>query len=210
MTITEIKTIRKSDYEAYLQKGIGYDAYKQRMAEDLLYNTDLKTKEYVNLNQHRMSRVEKTYQVSAPLAQHAQRLTHKTYWLILTEHWCGDAAQTLPAFHKVAALSGGMLEMKLVYRDANPELMEAYLTGESRSIPKLIQLDAHYNVTGIWGPRPSEAQKLVKDLKSNPATAATYSTALHKWYSQNKQSALESEIGKLIHRASMFCPDCFN
>jgi thioredoxin-like negative regulator of GroEL len=210
MTAIAIKTIRKSDYEAYLQKGIGYDQYKHQMAEDLLYNTDQKIKEYINLNQHRMSRVEKTYHVSAALAQHVQRLTHKTFWLILTEHWCGDAAQTLPAFQKVAALSNGMIEMKLVYRDENPELMDAYLTGESRSIPKLIQLDAHHNVTGIWGPRPTEAQKLVKELKSNPATAATYSTELHKWYAQNKQQALESEIAKLIHHASIFCPDCFN
>lgn len=210
MNTTEIKTIRKSDYQAYLQKGIWYDKYKHQMAEDLLYNADPKINEYIKLNQHRMSRVEKTYTVNETLVQQVKKLTHKTYWLVLTEHWCGDAAQTLPAFHKVAGLSNGIIEMKLVYRDENPELMDAYLTGESRSIPKLIQLDAHYNVTGIWGPRPTEAQKLVKELKSNPATAATYSTELHKWYAQNKQQALESEITKLINRASMFCPDCFN
>lgn len=210
MTATEIKTIRKSDYQNYLQKGIGYDQYKNQMAEDLLHNSDDKIKEYINLNQHRMSRVEKTYSINETLAQQIKRLTHKTYWLILTEHWCGDAAQTLPAFQKVTELSRGMIEMKLVYRDENPELMDAYLTGESRSIPKLIQLDVHYNVTGIWGPRPTEAQKLVKELKSNPATASTYSTELHKWYAQNKQHALESEIAKLVNRASMFCPDCFN
>jgi len=210
MTATEIKTIRKSDYQNYIEKGIGYDQYKHQMAEDLLYNADPKIKEYINLNQHRMSRVEKTYQVSEALAQQVKRVTHKTYWLILAEHWCGDAAQTLPAFQKVAGLSKGIIDMKLVYRDENPELMEAYLTGESRSIPKLIQLDAHYHVTGIWGPRPNEAQKLVKELKSNPATAATYSTELHKWYAHDKQRALEREILKLVSRASMFCPDCFN
>lgn len=210
MTSTEIKTIGKSDYKNYLQKGIWYEQYKHQMAEDLLSNADPKIKEYINLNQHRMSRVEKTYTVSEELVQQVKRLTHKTYWLILTEHWCGDAAQTLPAFQKVSELSNGTIEMKLVYRDENPELMDAYLTGESRSIPKLIQLDAHFNVTGIWGPRPTEAQKLVKQLKSNPETAASYSTELHKWYAHDKQKALEGEIAKLIHRASMFCPDCFN
>lgn len=210
MTTTKITAIRKSDYQAYLQKGIGYDQYKHQMAADLVNNADPKIKEYIHLNQHRMSRVEKTYTVSEALMQQAKNLPHKTYWLILTEHWCGDAAQTLPAFQKVAELSKGMIEMKLVYRDQNPELMDAYLTGESRSIPKLIQLDAHYNVTGVWGPRPSEAQKLVKTLKANPATAATYSTELHKWYAQNKQQALASEITQLIQRASLYCPDCFN
>jgi hypothetical protein len=210
MTITEIKTIGKSDYKNYLQKGIGYEQYKHQIAEDLLHNFDLKIKEYINLNQHRMSRLEKTYAVNEALAQQVKGVTHKIYWLVLTEHWCGDAAQTLPAFHKVAELSNGMIEMKLVYRDENPELMDAYLTGESRSIPKLIQLDTHYNVTGFWGPRPTEAQKLVKQLKSNSETAASYSTELHKWYAHNQQKALEGEITKLINRANMFCPDCFN
>jgi hypothetical protein len=210
MTATEIKTIHKSEYQDYLQKGIGYDQYKHQMGEDLLYNADPKIKEYIHLNLQRMSRVEKTYQVSEALTQQVKSLTHKTYWLILAEHWCGDAAQTLPAFQKVAGLSNGMIEIKLVYRDENPELMDAYRTGESRSIPKLIQLDAHYNVTGIWGPRPNEAQQLVKELKSNPATADRYGIELHKWYAQNKQKALEVEILKLVSRASWFCPDCFN
>jgi hypothetical protein len=174
MIPAEIKTIRKSDYQVYLQRGIGYNQYKKQMAEDLADNANDKIKEYINLNQHRINRLEKTYTVSEPLAQHVQRIRHKTYWLILTEHWCGDAAQTLPVFHKVAELSKGTIELKLVYRDENPELMDAYLTGESRSIPKLIQLDSHYNVTGIWGPRPTEAQKLVKQMKSNLETAVSY------------------------------------
>lgn len=210
MTTIETTGIRKSDYQGYLQKGSGYSQYKRQMAEDLVNNPDNNIKEYIHLNQHRMSRVEKTYTVSEALAQQVKTVTHKTYWLVLTEHWCGDAAQTLPTFHKVAELSKGNIELKLVYRDENPELMDSYLTGESRSVPKLIQLDAHHNVTGVWGPRPTEAQKLVKQLKSNPETASSYSTALHKWYAQNKQQALESEITKLIQRASMFCPDCFN
>ncbi len=204
------KSLSKQDYKKYLQKGIGYEQYKYQMGEDLLNNPDAKIKEYISLNQHRMNRVEKTYMVSEVLAQQVKRITHKTYWLIISEHWCGDAAQTLPAFQKVAELSNDTIEMKLVYRDENLELMDAFLTGESRSIPKLIQLDAHYNVTGIWGPRPTEAQKLVKQLKSNPETAATYSTELHKWYAGNKQKALEAEIVKLVNRASMFCPDCLH
>jgi hypothetical protein len=210
MTVAEFKAIRKSDYQNYLEKGIGYDQYKLQMAEDLINNPDGKIKDYINLNQHRMRRVEKTYQVDPTLAKQVTALAHKTYWLVLTEHWCGDAAQTLPVFQRIADLSNGKIEMKLVYRDENPELMDTYLTGESRSIPKLIQLDAHLNVTGIWGPRPALAQKLVRELKSNPATASYYSNELHKWYAHDKQQSLEREIGKLVTRASMFCPDCFN
>ncbi len=208
-TIIEKKLV-KSDYEAYVKKGIGYDQYKRNMEEDLRSNPDATIREYINLNQHRMSRVEKTYHVDDVLSSLVKTVHHKTYWLIMAEHWCGDAAQSLPVFQKVAELSNGLIEMKLVYRDENPELVDAHLTRESRSIPKLVQLDAHFNVTGIWGPRPTEAQKLVKRLKSNPETAPTYSTELHKWYANDKQKSLESEIIKLVNRATLFCPDCFN
>ena len=201
---------KKSDYEMYLQKGINYHQYKQQMTEHLAVTTDFKIKEYINLNRHRMYRAEKTFAISAELATQIKNLKHKTYWLILTEHWCADASQTLPAFNAVAEMSKGKVEIKLVYRDQNPDLMDAYLTNETRSIPKLIQLDEQFNVTAIWGPRPSVAQQLVKQLKSNPVTAATYANELHLWYARDKQKSLEAEIAKLIYRANLFCPDCLS
>lgn len=204
------KSLAKEDYKNYLQKGVSYQQYKQQMAQDLALNTDLTIKEYIHLNQRRMHRVEKTYSISSELAQQVKNVKHKTYWLIVTEHWCGDASQTLPAIHAIAELSGGKIEMKLVYRDQNQELMNAYLTNETKSIPKLIQLDEHLNVTGIWGPRPSVAQKLVRELKSNPATAAGYANELHLWYAKNKQQDLEKEVAQLLYRANLFCPDCLS
>lgn len=203
-------TIRKSDFAEYIQKGVSYEQYKQQMAEDLALNADLKIKEYINLNQSRMHRVEKTYSIAPAILNQVNNLKHKIYWLILTEHWCGDASQMLPVFNKIAEAANGKIEMKLVYRDQNPELMDAYLTEGSRSIPKLIQLDEHFNVTGIWGPRPNTAQQLVKQLKSNPATAALYANDLHLWYAKDKQKSVETEIAKLLFRASLFCPDCLS
>lgn len=204
------KGLVKSDYRNYLERGVSYHQYKMQMAEDLALNENLKTKEYINLNQRRMHRVEKTYIPSAEITTQVKNLKHKTYWLILTEHWCGDASQTLPALNTIAELSEGKIEMKLVYRDQNDELMNAYLTNGTRSIPKLIQLDEQLNVTGIWGPRPTIAQKLVNELKANPVTASTYANELHLWYAKDKQQNLEKEITQLLFRANLFCPDCLS
>lgn len=204
------KGLVRADYKLYLEKGISYNQYKQQMAEDLAMNADMKTREYINLNQRRMHRVEKTYIPSAEVILQVKNLRHKTYWLVLTEHWCGDASQTLPALNAIAELSEGMIEMKLVYRDQHEELMKAYLTNGTKSIPKLIQLNEHYNVTGIWGPRPSIAQKMVKELKANPATAANYANELHLWYAKDKQQSLEKEIAQLLFRANLYCPDCLS
>jgi hypothetical protein len=204
------KIITKQDFKNYLQQGISYPLYKQQMAADLALNDDQKIKEYINLNQRRMQRVENTYTPSAEIVSQVNNLIHKTYWLVLTEHWCGDTAQSLPVFNTLAELSNGKIELKLVYRDQLDELMNAYLTHGTRSIPKLIQLDEQYNVTGIWGPRPTIAQKMVKELKANPATAATYANELHLWYAKDRQHNIEKEIGQLIFRANIFCPDCLS
>lgn len=210
MTTYNRKSLPKSYYKNALADGINYDTYKRQMVEELALNEDHKIKEYINLNQRRMHRVEKTYTPTAEITNQVKNVKHKTYWLILTEHWCGDASQTLPALNAIAELSDGKIEMKLVYRDQNDELMNAYLTNGTRSIPKLVQLDEHFNVTGIWGPRPTVAQKMVKELKSNEATAATYASELHLWYARDKQQNLEKEIVKLLFRANLFCPDCLS
>lgn len=48
------------------------------------------------------------------------------------------------------------------------------------------------------------------ELKANPATAATYANELHLWYAKDKQQSIEKEIGELIFRANLFCPDCLS
>lgn len=201
---------RKSDYEKYIQEGIGYQQYWKNMAEDLALNTDPKTREYIHLNQRRMHRVEKTYAPGAALLERLKNLRHKTWWLVLTEHWCGDASQVLPVLNHIAGLSNGKIELRLVYRDQHPELMNAWLTEGARAIPKLLQLDMHFNIIGFWGPRPKEAQALVKQLRSDPATATGYGEQLHLWYAKNRQQALETDISQLLYRVSLYCADCFS
>ena len=211
METTDKKSeLSKHEYQAYCDSAISYQQYKLNMAADLVSNTDEKIKNYIKLNQSRMHRVEKTYQISDAVLSNLNDLKHKSIWLVITEHWCGDASQSLPALYAIAQASKGKIELKLVYRDKNPALINAHLSDGTKSIPKLIQLDQHFIVSGIWGPRPSVAQKLVKELKSNPDTAATYANVLHLWYAKDKQKSLESEVNKLINRAKMFCPDCLS
>ncbi|MBK9932229.1 MAG: thioredoxin family protein [Saprospiraceae bacterium] len=195
------------DYGQYILQGIDYNQYKMNMLGDLLSNPDDTIRAYIKLNQSRMHRVEMTYTLSEGIKNQLKGLRHKMYWLVITAHWCGDAAQNLPVFNAVAEASNGKIEMKLVYRDQYPELMNAYLTNGARSIPKIIQLDRHFNTTGIWGPRPGAAQKLVNDLKSNPETAPGYANQLHLWYAKDKHKSLEVEVGNLLGRANKFFSD---
>lgn len=209
-TENSIASITSLAYKEFFDNGINYAEYKEQMAEDLVSNSEPKIKEYISLNQHRMRRVEKTFVISDTLKQEIENLKNKTYWLVLTEHWCGDASQIVPVLHEIETESNRKIEMKLVYRDQNLKLMDQYLTHNGRSIPKLIQLDSNYNVTGVWGPRPAIAQKLVKELKSNPATSNTYANELHLWYAKDKQKSLEIEISALLLQSDLLCIDCLS
>ena len=120
---------------------------------------------------------------------------------MIAEHWCGDAAQILPVLNNLAKISADKINFKIIYRDQNLDLIDAFLTNGSRSIPKLIQMTENFEITGIWGPRPNEAQSMVLKLKSDPETAPRYAEELHLWYAKDKQKAIENELNKLLKQA---------
>lgn len=189
-----------TDYKTYLAQAISYQQYKANMLQQLQQQPMQAPKQldYLQINLQRIKRVEKTLRLNAPLLDKIEALAHRVYWLVLSEHWCGDAAQSLPVLAAIAEASTGRIALKILYRDQNLELMDTFLTNGARAIPRLIQLDADFQLSGSWGPRPAEAQQLVRALKSNPATADTYGEHLHKWYAQNKQQDLQQELGILV------------
>src|SRR5690606_26653866 len=63
--------------------------------------------------------------------------------LVLNEDWCGDAVNTVPVVAKLAELTPN-LELRILGRDDNPDIMDAHLTNGSRSIPVVIVLDEHF------------------------------------------------------------------
>ena len=78
---------------------------------------------YGQLNRHRMSRLEKTIELSDDLKRSAASVKRKQIWLIITEGWCGDAAQNVPVIEKIAAESD-KIETRYILRDENLDLME--------------------------------------------------------------------------------------
>ncbi len=95
--------------------------------------------------------------------EHLQRvaaLSGAWHLLVLSEDWCGDAVNIVPVVAKLAELSTN-LDLRVLARDHNLDLMDTHLTGTSRSIPVVILLDEEYQERGWWGPRPAELQAWV-------------------------------------------------
>src|SRR5215217_2298139 len=69
--------------------------------------------------------------------EQSESLTHYTR-LVISEGWCGDAAQILPILNKMALASDKKIDLRIVLRDENDELMSQYLTNGGKAIPKVI------------------------------------------------------------------------
>ena len=158
--------------------------------------------EYTRLNFHRMERLNKTIVLSEQLQFVLDTLKKRWTFLVITEAWCGDAAQCIPLMHAISVASKGKIDLKLVLRDENLELMDQYLTNGGRAIPILICLETDTHKTlGKWGPRPQLAQDMVVEYKQNPmGTHEEFKTLLHTWYAKDKTVAQQTEMIALIEK----------
>ena len=153
---------------------------------------------YGKLNRQRMQRLDKTVEITGELSKIAKSVQRRMFWLIITEGWCGDAAQNIPVIEKIAAVSSN-IETRYILRDEHPELMDRFLTGGARSIPKLIALDAEtLEVLGTWGARPRIAQELFQSLKDSGMPKPEIMEQLQRWYNSDRNASIQEEFAELL------------
>jgi hypothetical protein len=187
------------DYRKYWELAIDYHQYQVDFESKKNNPSELKYGEYIALNHHRSQRIEKRLSLDGKTHETIQKVPFQ-HWLVISEHWCGDAAQIVPIMNKLIESSQGKIKMKLIYRDIYPKLIDAHLTNGGKAVPKIIRLDPEMQFIRDWGPRPAEAQKLAQELRSNPETASNYAEPLHKWYALDEQ---KSSIEELIELAKV-------
>ena len=105
-----------------------------------------------------------THRVTIPLEISARVETLGGHWhlLVLNEDWCGDAVNIVPIVAKLAD-SVSNVDLRILARDENLDIMDTHLTGKSRSIPIVILLNKKFEECGWWGPRPRALQKWVTE-----------------------------------------------
>lgn len=185
-----------------IDNAMSYGAYR-RMIDELL--DDGKTTgdkdsealvDYTKMNVHRMRRIDKTITLNDELKARLKAVKGSWIWLVLTEGWCGDAAQNVPALHAMAEAAPN-IDFKLILRDEHPDIMDEHLTnGVSRSIPVLICLDAEtLDEIGSWGPRPEPVQEMVmKNKETGEKEFKELAEDLHRWYAKDKTRTIQQEF----------------
>lgn len=189
-----------------IENGYTYSEYTD-LIENLLKN-DRTTGEnhsemmlhYTKMNLHRMKRINRRMELNPDLDRRLAEIERSMIWLILTEAWCGDAAQSLPVIQKIADQSD-KIKTRYILRDEHPEIMDQFLTnGRSRSIPKLICLDFNsLEVLGTWGPRSTDAQLVVES--ANQIEGIPYQEVaekLHRWYAEDNTRSIQNELNELL------------
>ena len=183
------------DYKTYISE-------VERLAQEGLSTSPEQTEsnsEYTKLNNARMRRWDKRLVIPEVIAAKFRNYRGKVTWLVITESWCGDAAHALPVMNKLAELTES-IDLKIVYRDTHPELMDEFLTNGTRSIPKLIALDEeHDELIGEWGSRPSAATKMVNEFKAEHGTLTPeFKQELQVWYNKDKGQNIIEDLSKLV------------
>jgi len=153
---------------------------------------------YAKLNLARMHRLNKTVVLMDELKSELKKITKKYVWLAITEGWCGDAAQNIPIFNFIEKENPN-IELRLILRDENLDLMDKYLTNGGRSIPILICFEKEtLNEIFVWGPRPKEVQKLTEELIKQKVALDDKVLAVQQWYNNDKTLTLQNEFLELI------------
>ncbi len=195
-----LNTIQES-----LKKGISYAEYRAKATEIVAQGKSSgndQSQEYIDfskLNESRMNRLDKTITILPEIKNQLENLNKNYIWLVLSETWCGDAAQQLPIFNKMAEASN-KIDLKIVFRDQNDDLMNMFLTNGGKSIPKIIILDAQtHEVINHYGPRPAGAAQLVVDYKAKHGKIdETIKENLQLWYLHDKGESTQKAIMELM------------
>lgn len=197
--MTEVRT--DAITREVIEKALTYDEYRTLINNLLTRNKTTGENHseamihYTLMNVHRMKRLDRQIKLLPELVGAVENIDRDMIWLVLTEAWCGDAAQIVPLFKKMADLNS-RIDLRFILRDEHLEIMDNFLyRGKSRSIPVLIAMDAEsLEMLGSWGPRPLEAQELFDDMRETPGLSyPEVAEALHKWYSDDKTESTQRE-----------------
>lgn len=195
MNEVEVKELNNSltylEFRTFVTEALQNNPEKLHLSADYL--------PYAELNEARLHRLDKTLQVENEVALVMENLTNDYIWLVISECWCGDAAQSVPMLNKMAELTD-KVELRILFRDQNLELMDQYLTHGGRAIPKLLVVDKEsLKVLGHWGPRPADAVKLVADYKAEHGQFDEDGIILlNKWYTKDKGHQVQQEVAELM------------
>lgn len=186
--------------------GRSYDEYRTDWREQKEASLDDPTPDerrmhhFLNYNWDRQAQVHAAYTPSDEVRTAVESIDEPQLWMVLTEPWCGDSAFLLPVIAEAAALNDSVT-LRILPRDENLDIMDQYLTGGSRSIPKLVAFSDDGTERFTWGPRPEPARKRFDTLRSEHDDKMNAIEGLVEHYEAGGWRAADAELADALRAA---------
>lgn len=139
-------------------------------------------------------------QVPDEVVRDVEAVGGRWYLLVLADDWCGDAINTLPVLAALAERARNV-DLRILPRDANPDLMDLHRTGTSRSIPVVMLLDADHVERSWWGPRPAPLQGWVIQA-GRALTKEDRYREMRRWYARDRGTTTLAELVAALREAA--------
>lgn len=139
-------------------------------------------------------------EVPTELLERAASIGGRWHLLVLSADWCGDAVNIVPVIARLAHLAPN-IDLRILDRDANLDIMDAHRTGTSRSIPLFIALDESFVERGWWGPRPTVLQEFVLGDGQSLEKAERY-REVRTWYARDRGVTSLGELITMLESAA--------
>lgn len=186
------------DLNQYFSKGFTRAEYLikiQNQLDELIASGDEKNyAQYYQINLKRIERLDKTFELNEAQFTALNSKDPNFRVIVITEGWCGDAAQVEPVVAKI--LDKLNVQSRYLLRDENPELMDLYLTDSAKSIPIFVGINEQGEEIFRFGPRPQHGMDLLHRHKNNPEvyTADQFHSDLQIWYNHDKGKSIVEEF----------------
>jgi hypothetical protein len=145
--------------------------------------------------------VSRRAEAPSEIVERLESLSSPRHLLVLAEDWCADALGTLPPLADLAE-QVPQLEMRVLARDENLDVMDAHLTRGRRAIPVVIVLDENLEEIAWWGSRPAELQRWVASPEAQRLTKEDRYKEIRRWYSADGGRSALAEIAELLRRSA--------
>jgi len=114
-------------------------------------------------------------------------VNHVRYAIMTVENWCGDVHRNSPfVAHVCDAIPG--CELRVFFRDQNPDIRDAVLNNGYQSIPVAVFFDKDWNEVGRWTERAHLATAKAIGIRAKTLDLAT----------PDKQDAAMAEFRKMV------------
>ena len=147
------------------------------------------------------ARTEENYNKASLTAEEKQffsGLNQVKYVLMMAENWCGDVHRNSPMIARIVESMPGT-ELRVFFRDQNPDLTDCFLNNGYRSIPIVAFFDKDWNEVGRWIERPGAATQKMYAIRATTVDVAGED--------QTKKDAAMAEFRKQVQAGYDTAPD---